>query len=134
MLVAFLVIMFSQCYIMQPDCLHFSHFNKCLNQVCLSKGLGAPVGSVIVGSKGFIAKVIILYFTWRVYFCGKLKQINSLLLFQAKRLRKTLGGAMRQVGVLCAAAYVALQDNAGKLADDHKKTKMLAGNLFTISF
>ncbi|XXG89652.1 hypothetical protein AAC387_Pa12g1604 [Persea americana] len=71
--------------------------------VCLSKGLGAPVGSVIVGSKGFIAK--------------------------AKRLRKTLGGAMRQVGVLCAAAYVALQDNAGKLADDHKKTKMLADGL-----
>lgn len=34
---------------------------------------------------------------------------------------------MRQVGVLCAAAYVALQDNVGKLADDHKKTKMFAG-------
>ncbi|RWR83977.1 Aromatic amino acid beta-eliminating lyase/threonine aldolase [Cinnamomum micranthum f. kanehirae] len=71
--------------------------------VCLSKGLGAPVGSVIVGSKGFITK--------------------------AKRLRKALGGSMRQVGVLCAAAFVALQDNVGRLADDHKKTKIFADGL-----
>ncbi|OEL34659.1 putative low-specificity L-threonine aldolase 1 [Dichanthelium oligosanthes] len=52
--------------------------------VCLSKGLGAPVGSVIVGSKAFIDK--------------------------ARILRKTLGGGMRQVGVLCAAAHVAVRD------------------------
>uniref|UniRef100_A0A453CPY8 Aromatic amino acid beta-eliminating lyase/threonine aldolase domain-containing protein n=1 Tax=Aegilops tauschii subsp. strangulata TaxID=200361 RepID=A0A453CPY8_AEGTS len=69
--------------------------------VCLSKGLGAPVGSVIVGSKAFIEK--------------------------ARILRKTLGGGMRQVGVLCAAAYVAVRDNIGKLADDHRKAKVLAG-------
>lgn len=48
-------------------------------------------------------------------------------LFQARRLRKTLGGGMRQVGVLCAAAYVALRDNVGKLEDDHKKAKLFAG-------
>ncbi|KAF8401885.1 hypothetical protein HHK36_012850 [Tetracentron sinense] len=71
--------------------------------VCLSKGLGAPIGSVIVGSKSFIAK--------------------------AKRLRKTLGGGMRQVGILCAAAYVALQENVGKLEGDHKKAKILADGL-----
>ncbi|KAM0949305.1 putative aldehyde-lyase [Dioscorea sansibarensis] len=71
--------------------------------VCLSKGLGAPVGSVIVGSKSFITK--------------------------AKRLRKTLGGGMRQVGVLCAAALVALRENVKKLEDDHRKAKILADGL-----
>ncbi|KAF6150929.1 hypothetical protein GIB67_026850 [Kingdonia uniflora] len=75
--------------------------------VCLSKGLGAPVGSVIVGSKSFIAK--------------------------AKRLRKTLGGGMRQVGILCAAAYVALQENVGKLEGDHRKAKLLADGLNKIN-
>ncbi|XP_024439174.1 low-specificity L-threonine aldolase 1 isoform X1 [Populus trichocarpa] len=71
--------------------------------VCLSKGLGAPVGSVIVGSKSFVAK--------------------------ARILRKTLGGGMRQVGVLCAAALVGVQENVSKLEDDHKKAKMLAEGL-----
>ncbi|PIA45391.1 hypothetical protein AQUCO_01700739v1 [Aquilegia coerulea] len=71
--------------------------------VCLSKGLGAPVGSVIVGSKTFISK--------------------------AKRLRKTLGGGMRQVGILCAAAFVALQENVSKLEGDHRKAKFLADGL-----
>jgi len=71
--------------------------------VCLSKGLGAPVGSIIVGSESFIAK--------------------------ARRLRKTLGGGMRQVGVLTAAAYVALRDNVSKLEDDHRKAKILADGL-----
>ncbi|KAL5770564.1 hypothetical protein ACOSP7_014718 [Xanthoceras sorbifolium] len=71
--------------------------------VCLSKGLGAPVGSVIVGSKSFINK--------------------------ARRLRKTLGGGMRQVGILCAAALVALQENVEKLEVDHKKAKMFADEL-----
>ncbi|OAY72344.1 putative low-specificity L-threonine aldolase 1, partial [Ananas comosus] len=71
--------------------------------VCMSKGLGAPVGSVIVGSKLFITK--------------------------ARRLRKTLGGGMRQVGVLCAAAYVALRDNLGKLADDHRRAKIFADGI-----
>jgi threonine aldolase len=71
--------------------------------VCLSKGLGAPVGSVIVGSKSFIAK--------------------------AKILRKTLGGGMRQIGILCAAAFVAVQENVGKLEGDHKNAKILAEGL-----
>ncbi|KAL2563213.1 hypothetical protein AAZV13_20G182200 [Glycine max] len=71
--------------------------------VCLSKGIGAPVGSVIVGSKNFIAK--------------------------ARRLRKTLGGGMRQIGILCAAALVALQENVGKLESDHKKARLLADGL-----
>ncbi|KAK3144251.1 hypothetical protein QOZ80_4AG0310590 [Eleusine coracana subsp. coracana] len=71
--------------------------------VCLSKGLGAPVGSVIVGSKAFIDK--------------------------AKIVRKTLGGGMRQVGILCAAAYVAVRDTVGKLADDHRRAKALAEGL-----
>eukprot|EP00262_Sarcandra_glabra_P013439 TRINITY_DN3720_c0_g2_i2.p1 TRINITY_DN3720_c0_g2~~TRINITY_DN3720_c0_g2_i2.p1 ORF type:complete len:312 (+),score=54.04 TRINITY_DN3720_c0_g2_i2:374-1309(+) len=71
--------------------------------VCLSKGLGAPVGSVIVGSKGFITK--------------------------AKWLRKALGGGMRQVGILCAAAYVGLRDNVARLEEDHRKTKILADGL-----
>ncbi|VAH50766.1 unnamed protein product [Triticum turgidum subsp. durum] len=47
----------------------------------------------------------------------------------ARILRKTLGGGMRQVGVLCAAAYVAVRDNVGKLADDHRKAKVLADGL-----
>ncbi|KAM4108796.1 hypothetical protein ACB094_03G072400 [Castanea mollissima] len=71
--------------------------------ICLSKGLGAPVGSVIVGSNSFIAK--------------------------AKILRKTLGGGMRQVGILCAAAIVAVQENVGKLEGDHKNAKVLAEGL-----
>lgn len=71
--------------------------------ICLSKGLGAPVGSIIVGTESFIAK--------------------------ARRLRKTLGGGMRQVGVITSAAYVALRDNASKLKDDHKNAKILADGL-----
>ncbi|KAL2558011.1 putative low-specificity L-threonine aldolase 1 [Forsythia ovata] len=70
---------------------------------CLSKGLGAPVGTIIAGSKSFIAK--------------------------AKILRKTLGGGMRQVGVLCAAALVALEENVSKLEGDHQKAKILAEGL-----
>jgi threonine aldolase len=46
---------------------------------------------------------------------------------QAKTVRKTLGGGMRQVGALCAAAYVAVRDTVGKLADDHRRAKALAG-------
>ncbi|XP_057540995.1 low-specificity L-threonine aldolase 1-like isoform X2 [Amaranthus tricolor] len=71
--------------------------------VCLSKGLGAPVGTMIVGSKSFISK--------------------------AKILRKTLGGGMRQIGILCAAALVAVQDNVKKLEEDHKNAKLLADGL-----
>ncbi|KAI5423996.1 putative low-specificity L-threonine aldolase 1 [Lathyrus oleraceus] len=76
---------------------------RAADSVCLSKGLGAPVGSVIVGSNSFITK--------------------------ARRLRKTLGGGMRQVGILCAAALVALQENVEKLESDHKNARFLADGL-----
>ncbi|PWA65243.1 Aromatic amino acid beta-eliminating lyase/threonine aldolase [Artemisia annua] len=71
--------------------------------VCLSIGLGAPVGSVIVGTKIFIDR--------------------------ARILRKTLGGGMRHVGILCALALVALQENIPKLVNGHKNAKTLAEGL-----
>ena len=68
--------------------------------VCLSKGLGAPVGSVLVGSETFIGK--------------------------ARRLRKMLGGGMRQVGIIAAAGLYALEHNIARLADDHARARRLA--------
>ncbi|XP_028067211.1 probable low-specificity L-threonine aldolase 1 isoform X2 [Camellia sinensis] len=82
-----------------------NHRNQ-LIQVCLSKGLGAPAGTVIVGSKDFITR--------------------------AKTLRKTLGGGMRQVGVLCATALVAVQENVGMLESDHNNAKFLARKFFLL--
>jgi threonine aldolase len=73
---------------------------------CFSKGLGAPIGSIIVGTKLFIEK--------------------------AHRYRKMLGGGMRQVGILAAAANFALDNNINRLADDHLHAKMLATGLATI--
>ncbi len=67
--------------------------------VCLSKGLGAPVGSVIIGSAAFIE--------------------------QARVFRKMFGGGMRQVGILAAAGLYAIENNLKRLDDDHKKAKML---------
>lgn len=71
--------------------------------VCLSKGLGAPVGSLIVGSKEKIRK--------------------------AHRFRKLLGGGMRQVGILAAAGLYALEHNRATLPEDHDKAKRLAYGL-----
>ncbi|HWN31344.1 MAG TPA: beta-eliminating lyase-related protein, partial [Pseudonocardia sp.] len=71
-------------------------------QVCLSKGLGAPVGSVVAGSAEFVE--------------------------EARRLRKMLGGGVRQGGVLAAAGLVAL-DNVERLAEDHEKAARLAAGL-----
>jgi threonine aldolase len=71
--------------------------------VCLSKGLGAPVGSLIVGS----AEVIT----------------------QARWWRKRLGGGMRQVGVLAAAGHYALDHHLQRMADDHARATRLAGRL-----
>ena len=68
--------------------------------VCLSKGLGAPVGSVIAGSKEFIQK--------------------------AHRLRKQLGGGMRQVGILAAAGLYAIEHNLDRLEEDHRKARRFA--------
>ena len=70
---------------------------------CLSKGLSAPVGSVICGSQEFIA--------------------------QARRYRKMLGGGMRQAGVLAAAGIVALEKMIDRLAEDHVNARRLAEGL-----
>nr|XP_039261290.1 probable low-specificity L-threonine aldolase 2 isoform X2 [Styela clava] len=71
--------------------------------ICLSKGLGAPVGSVIVGSTDFINK--------------------------ARRLRKVLGGGMRQSGVLAAAGIISLTKMVDRLEDDHINAKRFAEGL-----
>ena len=70
---------------------------------CLSKGLGAPVGSVVCGSREFIS--------------------------EARRARKILGGGMRQAGVLAAAGIVALNEMVDRLADDHANARKLAEGL-----
>lgn len=75
--------------------------------VCLSKGLGAPVGSVLLGPKAFIE--------------------------QGKRLRKMLGGGMRQAGVIAAAAHYALEHNVERLADDHRNAADLSAGLGAIA-
>lgn len=74
--------------------------------VCLSKGLGAPAGSVLCGPSDFIHKAL--------------------------RVRKYLGGAMRQVGVLAAAGLYALDHHIGRLSDDHAHAHDLAQFLSTI--
>lgn len=75
--------------------------------ICLSKGVGAPVGSILCGSKDLIRK--------------------------AKRARKLLGGGMRQVGVLAACALYALEHNIDRLKIDHANAKHLAKGLSSIS-
>jgi threonine aldolase len=74
---------------------------------CLSKGLAAPVGSVLCGSKEFIKT--------------------------AHRMRKLLGGGMRQAGILAAAGIVALQQMVGRLEQDHAHAQKLADGLMTIA-
>ncbi len=74
--------------------------------VCLSKGLGAPVGSVLCGPKAFIE--------------------------QGKRWRKMLGGGMRQAGILAAAGLYALEHNVERLADDHTNAATLSRGLAQI--
>jgi len=68
--------------------------------ICLSKGLGAPVGSVLVGNKAFIK--------------------------QARRIRKVFGGGMRQAGYLAAAGLYALDHNIERLATDHQHARSIA--------
>ncbi len=75
--------------------------------VCLSKGLGAPAGTVLVGSRDLIAR--------------------------ARRCRKILGGAMRQAGILAAAGLHALEHNVARLADDHANAERLAAGLGRIA-
>lgn len=71
--------------------------------VCMSKGLCAPVGSVLCSSEPFIAR--------------------------ARKMRKMLGGGMRQAGVLAAAGIVALEEMVGRLAEDHANARRLADGI-----
>ncbi|WP_209124563.1 low-specificity L-threonine aldolase [Alkalihalobacillus sp. BA299] len=75
-------------------------------QVCLSKGLSAPVGSILAGSKSFIK--------------------------EARKWRKRLGGGLRQVGVLAAPGIIALENMVSRLAEDHTNAKLLAEGLTQI--
>lgn len=74
--------------------------------ICLSKGLGAPVGSVLLGSHKHIK--------------------------QARRVRKVFGGGMRQAGYLAAAGIYALKNNVDKLKDDHRRAKEIGSVLQTL--
>jgi threonine aldolase len=80
----------------------FASFFNSLS-VCLSKGLGAPIGSIIAGSKDFIK--------------------------EAFRVRKAWGGGMRQVGILAAAVLYAMENNIDRLDEDHEKAKILAKHI-----
>ena len=76
--------------------------------VCISKGLGAPVGSVLLGSKAFIKK--------------------------SRKLRKVMGGGMRQSGLLAAACIYALDNNVNRLTEDHQRAGKLAETLAGLSW
>jgi threonine aldolase len=82
------------------------HFDSV--SVCLSKGLGAPVGSVLCGSEALIGK--------------------------ARRLRKMVGGGMRQAGLLAAAGLYALEHQVERLADDHANAALLAKGLSELGY
>lgn len=77
------------------------HFDSV--SICLSKGLGAPVGSVLCGSRDFIR--------------------------EGRRWRKMLGGGMRQAGIIAAAGVYALQNNVARLREDHANAALLAREL-----
>jgi threonine aldolase len=70
---------------------------------CLSKGLGAPIGSVLVGGREFIR--------------------------EARRLKILFGGAWRQAGIMAAAGLIALEDGPGRLPEDHANARVLAEGL-----
>ncbi len=80
-------------------------YGACADSIscCLSKGLAAPVGTVLVGNKEFIRG--------------------------ARRVRKLFGGGMRQAGVIAAAGLLALRDMRSRLVDDHRRAKTLASGL-----
>jgi len=75
--------------------------------ICLSKGLGAPVGSILLGDKAFIK--------------------------QARRFRKVFGGAMRQAGYLAAAGIYALDNHVTRLKEDHQRAQILGKTLEALS-
>ncbi|MFB1038939.1 MAG: GntG family PLP-dependent aldolase [Polaribacter sp.] len=76
--------------------------------ICLSKGLGAPIGSILLGSKEDISKAL--------------------------RIRKLFGGAMRQVGFLAAAGIYALDNHINRLEEDHQKAKEIGAVLESVSY
>jgi len=76
--------------------------------VCLSKGLGTPAGSVLLGTKEFIQR--------------------------ARRVRKVFGGGMRQTGFIAAAGVYALENNINRLADDHRRAKLLGETIKSLPF
>jgi len=76
--------------------------------ICLSKGLGAPMGSLLIGDAKVMAK--------------------------AKRMRKMMGGGMRQVGYMAAAGIYALDNHIDRLKEDHKKAKDLADGIKRLTF
>ena len=76
--------------------------------ICLSKGLGAPVGSLLLGSKDFI--------------------------YRAHRRRKSLGGGMRQAGFIAAAGLYALHNNITRLADDHARARAMGDALLGLDW
>lgn len=79
----------------------YAIYGSCFDSIsiCLSKGLGAPVGSVLIGNKEFIKK--------------------------ARRVRKVYGGGMRQAGIIAAGGLFALKNNISLLKEDHRKAKVL---------
>ncbi|MCE3296392.1 MAG: threonine aldolase [Crocinitomicaceae bacterium] len=76
--------------------------------ICLSKGLGAPVGSLLLGTNDFIRR--------------------------ARRVRKVMGGGMRQAGFLAAAGIYALENNVERLKDDHRHAKMIENTLTELAW
>jgi len=76
--------------------------------ICLSKGLGAPVGSILVGNKALLAN--------------------------ARRVRKRLGGGMRQAGLLAAAGHFALDHHVDRLVDDHERAKKLGNAIADLPY
>ncbi len=98
---------FNACIFLKVD---VKEFTKNLDSLmfCLSKGLSAPVGSMLCGSKAFIE--------------------------QARRIRKLLGGGMRQAGILAACGIVSIKKMIERLEDDHKNAKKLAEGLSQLPF
>lgn len=90
---------------MQPA-IYGAHFDSI--SVCLSKGLGAPVGSLLLGSAAFIEK--------------------------ARRVRKVMGGGMRQAGMIAAGGLFALQNNVARLKDDHHHAQLIGQALAKCSW
>ncbi|MDD3571296.1 MAG: threonine aldolase family protein, partial [Lachnospiraceae bacterium] len=93
---------FNAAHVLGVDVKELSSYYDTIS-ICLSKGLCAPVGSILVGSSEFIKK--------------------------ARRKRKILGGGMRQCGIIAAAGIVALEEMTGRLKEDHDNAKYMAERL-----